>query len=261
MELNIQTYQELAQGYLKYQFALYPMKFNATPELQIAIMQLHQSNTDTMFSLKQVVSLKNVNDVYCLSRSMFESIVNMGVLVTGKIKDGAKRFLGFQYVEAYRILDHLKQIEPEFAGKIYGPEDVKVITEGRDAYVSKYGNVSSWCSLNLIERVRLIDESFPPTCSTKKFFEYLYCQIYRKGSSATHRTSTGLGRSTVWTKSMVGNLNFIEPKPNMNHLVFATIHSLIVYLASIRFIGQILEGNETESYYQNETARIIAGKE
>ncbi len=105
MELNIQTYQELAEKYLKYQFGLYPMKFNSTPELQIAIMQSHQSNTDTMFSLRQIVALKNVNDVYCLSRSMFESVVNMGVLITGKIKDGAKRFLGFQYVEAYRILD------------------------------------------------------------------------------------------------------------------------------------------------------------
>jgi len=49
----------------------------------------------------------------------------------------------------------------------------------------------------------------------------------------------------------------------MNHLVFASIHSLLVYLASIRFVGQILEGKkeETESFYQKETARIIAGKE
>ena len=80
------------------------MKFNAELELQIAIMQLHQSNTDTMFSLRQIVALKNVNDIYCLSRSMFESVVNMGVLVTGKIKDGAQRFLDFQYLEAYKIL-------------------------------------------------------------------------------------------------------------------------------------------------------------
>ncbi|TET17641.1 MAG: hypothetical protein E3J75_02035 [Dehalococcoidia bacterium] len=261
MELNIQTYQELAEKYLKYQFALYPMKFDATPELQIAIMQSHQSNTDTMFSLREIIALKNVNDVYCLSRSMFESVVNMGVLVTDKIKDGAKRFLGFQYVEACRILDHLKQIDPEFASKVYDPEEVNAIIAGRNAFVSKYGNVGDWCGLNLIERVRLIDESFPPTCSTTKFFEYFYCQVYRKGSGATHRTSTGLGRSIVWTKSMVGDLIFIEPTPNMNHLVFASIHSLIVYLASIRFIGQILKGNETESYYQKETACIIAGKE
>jgi len=261
MELNIQTYQELAEKHLKYQFALYPMKFNSTLELQMAIMQSHQSNTDTMFSLRRIVALKSVNDVYCLSRSMFESVVNMGVLITDKIKDGAKRFLGFQHVEAYRILDHLKQVEPEFVNKVHDPEEVKVIIARRNAFVSEYGNVSDWCGLNLIERVRLIDESFPPTCSSAKFFEYLYCQVYRKGSGATHRTSTGLGRSTVWTKSMVGNFSFIEPTPNMNHLVFASIHSLIAYLASIRFIGQILEGGETESYYLKETARIIAGKE
>lgn len=99
MELNIQTYQELAERYLKYQFTLYPMKFDVEPELQTVIMQSHQSNTDTMFSLRQIIALKSVNDVYCLSRSMFESVVNMGVLVTGKIKDGAHRFLDFQYLE------------------------------------------------------------------------------------------------------------------------------------------------------------------
>ena len=174
MELNIQAYQELAEKYLKYQFTLYPMKFNAPLELQIVIMQLHQANTDTMFSIKQIVSLKNVNDVYCLSRSMFESVVNMGVLVTGKINDGAERFLGFQYLEAYRILDHLRQVEPDFVNKVYQPDEVKVITNGRNAFVSKYGNNSNWCGLNLIERIKLIDKNFPQTCSNKRFFEYLY---------------------------------------------------------------------------------------
>lgn len=138
---------------------------------------------------------------------------------------------------------------------------MKLIVEGRNAFVSEYGNANSWCGLNLIERIKLIDESFQPTCSNKKFFEYLYCQVYRKGSGAIHRTSAGLERSTVWTKSMGGNLVFIEPTANIDHLVFASIHSLVVYLASIRFIGQILKGSKTESYYQKETARIIAGKE
>ncbi len=76
MKLNIATYHKLAEKYLKYQFSLYPMRFNVSKELQIAIMQLHQSNTDTMFSLRKIVSLKNVNDMYCLTRSMFESVVN-----------------------------------------------------------------------------------------------------------------------------------------------------------------------------------------
>jgi len=265
MELNIQTYQELAEIYLKYQFALYPMKFDAELELQIAIMQSHQSNTDTMFSLRQIVTLKSVNDVYCLSRSMFESVVNMGVLVTGKIKDGAQRFLDFQYLETYKILQNLRRVEPEpnFVNKIYKPEVVKIITEGRNCFVSKYGNISSWCNLNLIERINLIDKYFPPTCSNNKFFEYLYCQVYRKGSGATHRTSAGLGRSTIWGKTKVDELNFIEPVHNINHLIFASIHSLIVYLASIRFIGRIIKKKEkeVEAFYHKETTRIIAGEE
>ena len=34
MKLNIPTFYKLAKRYLKYQFALYPMKFNVEPELQ-----------------------------------------------------------------------------------------------------------------------------------------------------------------------------------------------------------------------------------
>jgi len=263
MDLNLQTFQELTERYLKYQFTLYPMEFNSPPELQLVMMQLHQSNTDTMFSIRQIVTIKNVNDVYCLARSMFEAVVNMGVLATGKIKNGAQRFIDFQYVEAYKIFIHLKQIVPDFVNKVYKPDEIKIIRERRNSFVTKYGNISNWCGLNLLERVRLIDESFPPTCSNKKFFEYLYCQVYRKGSGAIHRTSTGLGRSTIWKRIIVKNVNLIEPIPNINHLVFASIHSLLVYLGSIRFIGCIIKNKkkETESFYQTETARIIAGKD
>lgn len=38
MELDIETYQKSAKKYLKYQFALYPIKSESKPELQIAIM-------------------------------------------------------------------------------------------------------------------------------------------------------------------------------------------------------------------------------
>lgn len=262
MELDIETYQKSAKRYLKYQFALYPIKSESKPELQIAIMQSHKSNTDTMFSLRQIVTLKNVNDVYCLSRSMFESVVNMGVLLTDKIEGGSQRYLDFQYLEAYKILQHLRQVVPDFTNKVYKPNDVKIITEGRNSFVLKYGNIRNWCNLNMIERIKLIDKNFSPTCS-KIFFEYLYCQVYMKGSGATHRTSVGLGRSTIWEKTRVANLNFMEPKPNTNYLVFASIHSLIVYLASIRFIGQLIRNKkiEIESFYQKETTRIIGSWE
>lgn len=263
MELDIKTYQKLAERYLKYQFLLYPITSESEAKLQTAIMQFHKSNTDTMFSLRQIIILNNVNDVYCLSRSMFESVVNMGVLCTDKIESGSQRYLDFQYLEAYKILQHLRQIVPDFTNKVYKPDDIKIITEGRNSFVLKYGNIRNWCNLNMIERIKLIDKNFSSTCSNKKFFEYLYCQVYMKGSGATHRTSVGLGRSTIWEKTRVANLNFIEPKPNMNQLVFASIHSLIVYLASIRFVGQLIgnKKNEIESFYQEETTKIIGSWE
>jgi hypothetical protein len=261
MELNLQTYQELAKEYLQYQLAFYPIQLDCSLELQMAMMQSHQSNTDTMLSLRKIAMLKNVNDIYCLSRSMFESTINMGLLITGKINEGAKRFLEFQYVEAYKIYDHLNQVEPDLTSKVYESEEIEVIIARRKAFVSKYGNIGDWCGLNLVERVRLVDNNFPSTCSNLKFYEYLYCQVYRKGSGAIHRTSLGLGRSMIWRSSGVRNMEFVEPSPSQKHLVFACIHSLITYLSSIRFLGYALKDDTIESYYQKETSRIIAGKE
>jgi len=86
-----------------------------------------------------------------------------------KINGGVQRFLDFQYLEAYKILDHVRQVEPDFVNKVYKPDEVKVIKEGRNAFVSKYGNISNWCGLGLIERVILIDKTFPQTCSSKVF--------------------------------------------------------------------------------------------
>ena len=122
-----------------------------------------------MFSLRQIVALKNVNDVYCLSRSMFESVVNMGMLVAGKIKVGTARFLDFQYLEAYKILHHSRQVEPDFVNKVYKPYEGKVTTEGRNSFISKYENISNWCDLNLIERIKLIDKTFPQLVQIKNF--------------------------------------------------------------------------------------------
>lgn len=49
----------------------------------------------------------------------------------------------------------------------------------------------------MIGRVHVIDKAFPAICSFDKIYEFLYCQVYRKGSNAIHRTYTGLGRANI----------------------------------------------------------------
>jgi len=259
---NIKWYQELAGKYLTYNSTLYPMTINADIKLQKVMFELHQSNTDTMNSIKQLVSLKKVNDIYCLSRSMFESVVNMGALVSGKIYGGAERFEDFQYVEDYKTYNKLRTVFPTFTDMVYKQDIVKKITEQNDKFLKKYKKDNNWCGLNMCERTKLIDGSFPPTCSNSKFFEWLYYFFYKLSSSATHRSSTTLKRSIAWLKSDDSNKNSnsVYPTSNVPNLVLAGFHSLIFYLASIRFISYILNRTEIESYYQKETTRIIPVK-
>jgi len=262
MKYTIQKYQEFAEKYLTYNSTLYPMKIDADIKLQKVIFELHKSNTDAMNSIKQLVLLKKVNDIYCLSRSMFESVVNMGLLVSGKIDGGAERFEDFQYVEDYKIYNKLRPIFPAFAYMLYKQDSVKKITEQNDKFKNKYKNYKNWCGLDIYNRTKLIDNTFPSTCSNSKFFEWLYYYFYSLSSSATHRSSNALKRSTVWLKSDDSNKysNLVYPTSNMPNLVLASFFSLIFYLASIRFIGHILDRTEAESYYQKETTRIIPVK-
>jgi hypothetical protein len=264
MEYNLDTFLKLSEKYLKYQFMLYPISLKDVDlKLQHSMMQSHQSNTDTIFSIRKIIEIKKVNDVFCLSRALFESIVNMGLIISGKIENAADRFFEYQYVEAYKIFQHLKRIEPDFVDKVYKSDTITIITKGRNNFVLKYGNLNNWCDLNMIERVYLIDKTFPPTCSFDKIYEYLYCQVYRKGSNAIHRTFTGLGRANIIRIIELNGNNYISPMANIDHLELACIHSLAVYLSSIRFLGYLIFDKriDIETYYQQEIARIFEGKE
>ncbi|MDD2353482.1 MAG: DUF5677 domain-containing protein [Atribacterota bacterium] len=264
MKYNLDTFLKLSDKYLKYSFMLYPISLkDVNLKLQHSMMQSHQSNTDTIFSIRKIIEIKKVNDVFCLSRSLFESIVNMGIIMSGKIENAEDRFYEYQYVEAYRTFQHLKRIEPDFVNKVYKHDTVNIITKGRNNFVLKYGNLNNWCGLNMIERVNLIDKVFPPTCSFDKIYEYLYCQVYRKGSNAIHRTFTGLGRANIIRIIELNGSNYISPMADIGNLELSCIHSLAVYLSSIRFLGYLLVGkkNSIETYYQEEIARIFEGKE
>ena len=261
MDFNKKTFNELVRKYLELNSSFFPFTFGFNPNLQARLIECHHANTETFVSISQIFRLKHISDLFLLSRAMFESVINMGVLLSTKVPNGVDRFECFKYVEAYKTMVHLKEVEiiPGFVEKIYKPDDVKKITEGRDAFVSKYGAVSNWSGMNMIQRVNLVDSYFPPTWSNSKFAEYLYCQIYRKGSSAAHKTSISFDRTILIKTSTKGKNKKWTRQPIQKALIFAGFHSIINYLLSLRFFGRIVEGreDEVEAYYQNEINRII----
>jgi hypothetical protein len=69
--------------------------------------------------------------------------------------------------------------------------------------------LSTWTGHSLEEKVKLLDENFPPTYNEKHFYEYLYCQVFRKGSSATHSSYAGLSKG-VQVESITVPGTYIE---------------------------------------------------
>ena len=198
-------------------------------------------------------------DIYTLSRAMFESTVSMGLLAKSLIPSDLDRYIGYLFLETYKTYSHLQRLGLANISSV-APMDVPYLKSKRDEYVAKYGaRLSSWTGQSLEQDVRLLDNSYPLTCNEEHFYEYLYCQVYRRGSPSTHSSFSGLSKGVkieevTFDDSSTGH-RFTVNEP---HLIFSCFHSLLVFLGSVRFVGQVLNKADTESYFQKMANYIIS---
>ena len=200
-----------------------------------------------------------VADIYALSRAMFESIVSMGLLVASAIPDDLERYEAYQLVEAYKSHFHLEKLG---LGSLSGvpSSEIPTLKQNRDQYLKTYGkNVATWTGKSLEQNVRLLDGTCPPTCNEEHFYEYLYCQVYRKGSPSAHSSFAGLAKGVqIQRVDIPGSFVANRFEVNEPHLIFSCFHSLLVFLSSVRFMGQALRKPETEQYFHKLSRYVIA---
>lgn len=249
-------FYKLSKKYLDFNKSLHPITVINDPKLFGLLIEFHHVNTQTMLSIINIFGMAHTNDILSLSRTMFESVVNMGLLLSNTIPNGVDRFMDYKFCEEYKLMIHLKDanISPEFIDTVYGPETISILTENKDKYFAKFGSYGNWCGMNMLARVRILDNYYPISGKMKHFMEFLYCYVYRLGSSSTHRTSSSfcLTRELVRNESKDNHIVSIQPMKFT--LLLFTLHSLYIYLLSIRFMGTKIEGkrDEIEEYYQNE---------
>ena len=129
----------------------------------------------------------------------------------------------------------------------------------RDEYIRKWGpSKSTWTGKSLEQNVKLIDNAYAPTCNERHFYEYLYCQVYRKGSQSTHSSFGGLAKAIDTYTVTIGNVPLMKFQANEAHLIFSCFHSLLVFLSSVRFLGHVVGKKEMEDYFQKIANYIIA---
>jgi hypothetical protein len=191
---------------------------------------------------------------------MLESVISMGLLAKYLIADDITRYQEFQYVEAYKTYTHLKKLRLENLSGL-SVSDAQLVTERRAHYIAKWGrNISSWTGKPLEENVKLIDRAYPPTCNENHFYEYLYCQVYRKGSQSAHSSFAGLSKGVdIEAVSVPGLATALRFSVNKDHLIFSCFHSILVFLSSVRFLGHLIDKQNCESYFQETAHYIISG--
>lgn len=250
----------LAKKVLDFQLeTLYPIEIVDDPIRLNLVFLNHDRNFSTFLTIRYLADHERVADIYTLTRSMFESIISMGLLSKCLIEDDIDRYQNFQFIETDKTYNHLKKLG---LAKLSGisHSDIEFVNEKHEEYIKKWGNnTQSWTGKNLLQNVKIIDENYPPTCNEKYFYEYLYCQVYRKGSQATHSSFAGISKCVqIEEMLMPGDIKAQRFKVNEEHLVFSCFHSLLVFLSSIRFLGHLLGKKETEDYFHKIARYIIS---
>ena len=229
--------------------------------LRVKLVSLnHYRNFSTFLTIRYLVEHERVTDIYSLSRSMFESIISMGLLSKHLVKDDIERYQDFQYIEVYKTYNHLKRLGLEQLSGVSSSE-VDFVCSKRNEYLRKWGrntpNTPTWTGKSLEQNVKLVDEAYAPTGDEKHFFEYLYCQVYRKGSPAVHSSFGGLAKGVDTEEVMINGIPLLRFKANEAHLIFSCFYSLLVFLSSVRFLGYLVDMKETEDYFQKIASYVI----
>jgi len=253
-KLNFIKISQEALDFLK---AFGPVGVTKDPLRVNLVFLNHHRNFSTFLTIRYLVERERVADIYSLSRSMFESVISMGLLSKHLIQEDIERYQDFQYIEVYKTYTHLKQLGLEqLSGN--SSYEVDFLCSKRNEYLRKWGrSTSTWTGKSLEHNVKLVDKAYAPTCDEKHFYEYLYCQVYRKGSQATHSSFGGLAKGVDTEKVIIHGAPLLKFKANEAHLIFSCFHSLLVFLSSARFLGYLADKKETEDYFQKIASYVI----
>lgn len=241
-----------------------PLRLGREAEKQGLVFWNHFRNTETLKSLRTLAKLKRAGDVATLTRSMFESVLNMGLLTHLPSKDGVEKYKKFLSVEILKHYEHAAAIDPDYTRELYTPEKIALVRKEAREYETTYGKPKpSWSGLDNLSICRILDRNYPPLLDRRDFFEFTYCHIYRFGSPAVHRSLFGLAQSgkIVDSENALTGEQGYDISSSEEGLVFHYLHGLISYIASIRVLGKAFELHSLEDYFQKRAGALILEQE
>jgi hypothetical protein len=110
-EFSKTNFIKLSNEVLQFQLkTLYPLSIKNNAERINLVFLNHDSNFSTFLTIKYLFEHERLVDIYTLSRSMFESIISMGLLSKNIIPDDLERYQNYQFTEICRTYIHLRKI-------------------------------------------------------------------------------------------------------------------------------------------------------
>lgn len=239
----------------------FPIQFGKDAEKQGMIVLNHFQNTETIESLIILAKNKKSGDIAILPRSIFESILNMGLLLHLPLERGVNRYRKFISIETLKIYRHMADIGGDTANKIYKPTEIAKYEKDAKEYEIKYGKPkSSWSGMSVIDVCKILDKNYPRVINTNHFFEFMYCQVYRYGSAIVHRSQMGLLRNIkIESRSLIDGKSAHFMNPRDEGLIFNYFHGLISYITSMRILGKAFNIGFSEDYFQKRIGFLIGG--
>lgn len=238
----------------------YPLLLGKEAEKEGFIFLNHFQNTETLRSIRVLARKERAGDIAVLTRAIFESVLNMGLLLHLPSDEGIDRYKKFLSVELLRTYEHMASIDNEYADQIYAPPKVRLLRKERQEYEHRYEKPkSSWSGMKSIDICKMLDRKYPPVPNGSHFFELMYCQSYRFGSAAVHRSKMGLVQSlqVMESGSLITGESGYDVRSRQEGLIFYYLHGLISFIISMRILGRAFNIDFLEDYFQKRMRSLI----
>jgi len=109
--LTAAGFARLSRKVLEFQVtALYPFHVRTDPIRSDLISLNHDRNLSSFLTIQYLVEHERVPDIYTISRSMFESVLSMGLLAKRLVPNDVERYQEFQFPEINKTYSHLQRL-------------------------------------------------------------------------------------------------------------------------------------------------------
>lgn len=203
-------------------------------------------------------------EIFVISRAMFERVINMGVL-SKRLYEGSTAsedleiYEGFNVLEIESIYKHLTDLGYTLFDNVVDKNKFENIQNDniqnfykKFPLFNKKNKSNGWTKQSLIERVKKIDKEGGNISGVDNYFELLYIAFYRMACKVSHPSNLGFMSfyEKVVSETDGGKTLETQVIPRKEKIIEGGRYAIIMYLNSLYFLGSVLEDKQIIDFYK-----------